>query len=399
MLAASRLLSLASLPFLLTLTVGCQSAGMMREPVRAIWVTRGDYRTADDVKRVIKNCDEGGFNTILFQVRGNATAFYDSPYEPWAEQFDFKDPGYDPLKLAVAEAHARGVDLHAWVNVMPAWRGEDPPSDPSQLYNAKPEWFWYDQNGNRQKLSWFYVSLNPCRPEVREYLVKVFSDIAKRYDVDGLHLDYIRFPNEPPATPQGSDLDYPRDARTLALFKADTGETPDSDPNGWTAWRREQVTKLVREIRAGLNKTRPGVALTSAAASAADRARVRYFQDAQEWLREGLLDAVMIMNYTGDPEQFAARNEPWTKVETEAKIVPGLSFGRMGDKSDEEVNATVQQEIETAIQQTGNVCVFAYSSLYERNVKDDVAEDATDPDRRAKRREDLLPITRWFKAK
>jgi uncharacterized lipoprotein YddW (UPF0748 family) len=380
----------------LLLTLGCQSAQPLRDPVRAIWVTRGDYKTAEDVSRVIQNCEQAGFNTILFQVRGNGTAFYDSPYEPWAEQFDFKDPGYDPLALAVEEAHRRGVDLHAWVNVMPAWRGEDPPSDPDQLYNAMPDWFWYDQNGNRQKLSSFYVSLNPCRPEVREYLVEVFSDIAKRYDVDGLHLDYIRFPNEPPATPRKSGLDYPRDARTLALFKADTGQTPDSDPEAWTTWRREQVTQLVREIRQGLNQTRSSVALTAAASSVADRARTRYFQDAQGWLRENLVDAIMMMNYTDDPEQFAKRNEPWLAVETEGQIVPGLWFGRHKGKTDAEATEAVRAQIERAVAQSGNVCVFAYSSLFERRAQDDIAPDSAEPSQRQVRREMLLPITRWF---
>ena len=153
----------------------------------------------------------------------NGTAWYDSRFEPWADELGGSDPGYDPLKLACEEAHRCGLELHAWVNVMPAWRGKTPPKNPDQLYNAHPEWFWYDQHGNRQALCSFYVSLNPCLPEVRKYLVDVFYDLVSRYDVDGLHMDYIRFPNEPPATPKGSGLDYPYDAGTLALYRQDTG--------------------------------------------------------------------------------------------------------------------------------------------------------------------------------
>lgn len=392
MIAVLRGKILLGLAATLLLSVGCQSTALLKEPMRAIWVTRGDYKTAEDVQTVIQNCDEAGFNTILFQVRGNGTAFYESPYEPWAEQFDYQHPGYDPLALAVSEAKARGVDLHAWVNVMPAWRGEDPPSDPDQIYNAKPRWFWYDQNGRRQRLSTFYVSLNPCWPEVRGYLVDVFTDIAARYDVDGIHLDYIRFPNEVPATPKGRDLDYPRDARSLSLFKADTGQTPASDPNAWDAWRREQVTQLVRDIRNGLNEVRPGVALTAAAASVAERARQRYFQDAQQWLRENLLDAVMLMNYTSDPELFAERNEPWLAIETEAKIVPGLSLGR---QKDAEGMAAAEARISSAMTQAGNVCVFAYSSLFDRREADEMGDDGSEVELRSQRRDSLLPISRW----
>jgi uncharacterized lipoprotein YddW (UPF0748 family) len=219
---------LAAVPMLLAGCIGPR----VTQPMRAIWVTRSDYRTPEDVGRIVNNCADAGFNTILFQVRGNATVFYRSDIEPWAEQFEFQDPGFDPLALAIEEARQRGVELHAWVNVMPAWRGTTPPAEASQIYNTRPEWFWYDQNGNRQQLSSFYVSLNPCLPEVREYLVDVYRELVSRYDVDGLHLDYIRFPNEPPATPRGSDVDYPYDERTLALFKAETGKTP-TRSRGW----------------------------------------------------------------------------------------------------------------------------------------------------------------------
>ena len=200
-------------------SVGCVGP-QITQPMRAIWVTRFDYKTESDVARIVDNCANAGFNAILFQVRGNGTAFYDSKLEPWADELGGKDPGFDPLALAVERAHSHDVELHAYVNVMPAWRGTEPPEDPEQLYNAHPEWFWYDQHGDRQALSSFYVSLNPCLPEVREYIVAVFEDLAARYDIDGLHLDYIRFPNEPPATPKGSGIDYPHDAKTLALYEA-----------------------------------------------------------------------------------------------------------------------------------------------------------------------------------
>src|SRR5262245_57705752 len=157
---------------------GCAGGRLKPQPlpdkVNAIWVTRSDYKSADDVTAIMRNCADAGFNTVLFQVRGNGTAYYKSNYEPWDKALGGKDPGWDPLELAIREAHARGMTLHAWVNVMPAWRGKTPPENPEQLYNKHPEWFWYDQHGDRQALSTFYVSLNPCLPEVRTYIVDVF---------------------------------------------------------------------------------------------------------------------------------------------------------------------------------------------------------------------------------
>ena len=376
----------------LLLTIGCQPSERRVGPIHAIWVTRFDYTTADDVIRIVKNCADAGFNPVLFQVRGNGTAFYASAYEPWANELGGSDPGFDPLKLACKEAHRRGVELHAWVNVMPAWRGTEPPANREQLYNLRPEWFWYDQYGNRQALSSFYVSVNPCLPEVREYLVEVFRDLVSRYDVDGLHMDYIRFPDEPPATPRGTDIDYPHDARTLDLYRADTGLAPADDPEQWSRWRTEQVTRLVADVHRMVRETRPKITLSSAVGSVPERA-LRHFQDSRRWIDEGLLDAVILMNYTASPETFEKRLEPWLMEEPSVPIVPGLWFGRPKEFDSEKARAeTVAREIEIALERTGNFCVFAYSSLFDS--RDDQLTTQDEPQRRARavRREVLLPF-------
>jgi len=267
----------AALALALTMSTGCQQSKMVTGGVRAIWVTRGDYRSPDDVAKIMEDCSKGGFNVVVFQVRGNGTAFYPSKIEPWAEQFDFKSPGFDPLSLAIQEAHKRKMELHAWVNVVPAWRGTKPPACPDQLYNKHPDWFWYDQRGNRQPLTSFYVSLNPCLPEVRAYLVDVFHEIVANYPVDGLHMDYIRFPSEPPAIPAGSDIDYPRDAKTLALYKQAAGLEPDANKPAWNKWRTDQVTKLVADIRTMMRRARPSAAL-SASVGAEYNESLRFFR-------------------------------------------------------------------------------------------------------------------------
>lgn len=349
-------------------------------PIRAIWITRWDYRSAEDVKRVVASSADLGFNLLLFQVRGNGTAFYRSSLEPWADELTGMDPGYDPLAVACAEAHRRGVELHAWINVMPAWRGKAPPTNPQQLYLRRPEWCWYDQHGARQRLSDFYVSLNPCLPEVRSYLVGVCREIVDRYDVDGLHLDYIRFPNEPPATPAGSGLDYPRDPRTMTLFRTETGRRPDSSPAAWDAWRTECVTRLVRAIREMIDEEKASVMLSAAVGAAPDRA-LRHFQDGMGWAREGLIDAVFPMNYTDDPALFAARLQPWQAEPLRARLVPGIRVGKDDDAAARDMGdgeLALREQVKTALQRCDAFAVFAYASLF-----DDPAETA---DNRAGRR-------------
>ncbi len=386
----TKLLAAACLALLLATTIGCQTAPRVNEPVRAIWVTRFDYKTADDVTNIMDNCASAGFNAVLFQVRGNGTAFYESNFEPWADELGGQDPGFDPLELACTAAHEHGMDLHAYVNVMPAWRGKQPPTNPEQIYNKHPEWFWYDQNGDRQKLSSFYVSLNPCLPEVREYIVDVFEDIAARYEIDGLHLDYIRFPNEPPATPKGSGLDYPRDEATLALYLADTGLTPDRDHQAWNEWRTGQVTKLVADIQAMLRDVRPTAVLSASVGSVPKRA-LHHFQDGRGWVNQGLMDMIILMNYTDSTEDFAGRIEPWLTPESQVPIVPGLWFGKHPDRPIAEAVGVVRDQIEVARAKTGNFCVFSYSSMFDSSDDQLTDQGSEQRDLRATRRDVLMP--------
>ena len=397
--AWTSVLMLSSLALVLAVTAGCQQGRMTTGGVRAIWVTRGDYRTAEDVTQIMEDCRQGGFNTVVFQVRGNGTAFYPSKIEPWAEQFDFQSPGFDPLKVACQEAHQRGLELHAWVNVLPAWRGTEPPACPDQLYHKHPEWFWYDQHGVRQPLTWFYVSLNPCLPDVREYLVDVFREIVANYPVDGLHMDYIRFPSEPPAIPQGSDIDYPRDDQTLALYKKETGLAPDDDRAAWNRWRTDQVTKLVADIRSMMRWTKPAAALTASVGAEYEES-LRYFRDDRQWVKDGLIDAAFLMNYQPDVAGFDSRMTEWMPLKDTVTVVPGLWFApRLETAEGIEV---ARQQIQSAEAKTGNYCVFSYAALFEvRDNRDRIGEEdepqrrqAEARQRRAARREALLPVTK-----
>ena len=113
-LSISSLLVAAGLTFACTNASSSLSSGLFgrRSPERAIWVSRFDYKTRDDVITIVGRCKAAGFNTILFQVRGNATVAYPSSLEPWSEQLGGADPGFDPLETAIERAHAEGCLLY-----------------------------------------------------------------------------------------------------------------------------------------------------------------------------------------------------------------------------------------------------------------------------------------------
>ncbi len=300
----------------------------------------------------MENCRSGGFNTVLFQVRGNGTAFYRSRLEPWADELGGRDPGFDPLAVACREGHRRGLAVHAWANVMPAWRGDKPPKNRKQLYWTRPNWFVRDAGGKRQPLGW-YNSLNPAYPEVRQYLVAVMREIIENYPIDGLHLDYIRFPNDEDET------DYPRDARTLAAFHRATGRTPDGAPGTWNAWRAAQVTQLLRDIRGMALAVRPGAALSAAVGADPGPALRKHFQDSRRWIAEGLLDAVFPMNYAQDGRDFGRRVAVWSAMKTSIPVVMGVMF-------DGREPASVIAQIGRARAAQPHFAAFAYNALFER---------------------------------
>ncbi|MBK6942464.1 MAG: family 10 glycosylhydrolase [Planctomycetes bacterium] len=365
---------LASLAFA-SLT-GCSTSSMFDEPVRAIWVTRFDTKTAADVQGAIRDCSDAGFNHVLFQARGHGVAHYRSAIEPWADELGGADPGYDPLDVACREAHELGLKLHAWINVMPSWRGTTPPKDERQLYAAHPDWHWFDASGARQpQRPSFYVSLNPCLPEVRAYLVEVCRELVVNYPIDGLHLDYVRFVDDLDPDPDA----YPRDAATLALFRAATGKAPDDDLAAWRAWKAEQVTTLVGDIRAMIDDEGRDVVLTAAVGSSPEGPQDKHQRDSRRWVEEGLVDAVFPMNYTADITQFRTRASAWGRATRDMNVafVQGIQI------DPQRALDVVETQLALSRRETPHYCLFAYAHLFPSAAN---ASGATDLQRERTRR-------------
>ena len=306
-------------------------AGMTPKEVRALWVTRGEYRSEDDVKRIVADAASLHFNVILFQVRGNGTVFYKSQIEPWAYELTSndpattgKDPGWDPLAVAVEAAKSHGVELHAWVNVFPAWRSQRfPPKDSKQLWWTHPEWFMHDAAGEKMlprdrrvnpKVADWYAFINPAVPEVQTYLADVCEEIVKNYAVDGLHYDYIRYPREIMEVKQEFRArakklgNWSYDAVSMKRFAAETGVArPDDDPDKWFEWRAKQVTATVKTIADRVRPLRADAKkLIISAAVGADPqdSKLGKGQDYYTWLDSGVVDGVFLMGYTDDLEKF-----------------------------------------------------------------------------------------------
>lgn len=286
-----------------------------REPIRALWVTRFDYDAREDVEQIVRNVAEAGFTDLFFQIRGNATAFYRSALEPWAYELSGgelarlgHDPGWDPLQAAIDEADEYGLRLHAYMNVLPGWKGlEDPPESAGQLWSTHRDWFMVDSLGERMRptLGW-YAFINPVLPEVREHLRGIVNELC-RYDVAGVHLDYIRYPHD------YADValqHYPEATKAELHAHADFSYDPVSQAElferyGWGAtkqqignFRRESVTRVVRDISYVMQRDKPDACVLSASVMGDPvHGRNMAYQDSGHWVRGGLVDWAVQMNY------------------------------------------------------------------------------------------------------
>ena len=373
----------------LVLSLGATLSTKAAEPdaqARAIWVTRWDYKNPADVRRIIANCAAMRFNVVLFQVRGNGTVFYPSKIEPWAWELTSEGPGttgkspkWDPLKLAIKEAHKHGLELHAYANVFPAWRSQKyAPCNSGQLWWEHPDWFMCDAAGERMiprdaqldenvNADW-YSFLSPGVPEVQDYLADLFGELVENYDLDGLHYDYIRYPREIREVAEGYQDrakklgNWSYDPVSLARFSKETGiAAPDLDPDAWIKWRADQITEVTRKISERVRPIKPNLIISAAVMADPVDAYKTKKQDYVTWLKEGYLDAAITMNYTSNNKTFTKRCKALIDRRPERGwIVPGMSLGNDAETIRAQVAITEQLGAD-------GFSGFAYSHLFDRD--------------------------------
>ncbi|MFQ5435677.1 MAG: glycoside hydrolase family 10 protein, partial [Anaerolineae bacterium] len=180
------------------------------------------------------------FNAVFFQVRGQAETLYPSPLEPWSKLVGARDPGFDPVALAIREARKHGLKFYAYINLLPLWNEESPPSAPDHLYfkhgpkvALQNSWLCFGEDGKPMRRNEYFY-MNPALPAVKTYLKKVIHHFVSKYDIDGLHFDRIRYPGP----------NYLHDPFTLKYFRADSLRSPITKDE----WARRQLTDLVEDV-------------------------------------------------------------------------------------------------------------------------------------------------------
>jgi len=279
-------------------TVQPLAAGDSLTETRALWMSRFEYASEQDVRAAMQRAAEAGFNVVYFQVRGRADAFYRSSYEPWAANLTGtlgKDPGWDPLGVAVEEGKRRGLSVHAWINAFTGWAGTTPPpvSVPLHAFLEHPDWAMVGANGTVMPYTSDSRWLTPGHPGVRTRLARVAADIVRKYDVAGIHLDFIRYPS----------TDYSYDAPSLAAWDSAKVKEPGL---GFDEMRRRLVTRAVAETRDSIRAVSSRAKLSAAVWgiyqnhrgwSGVSTGYGSVLQDARAWDQQGIIDVLAPMVY------------------------------------------------------------------------------------------------------
>lgn len=322
--------------------------------VRGLWVSRFDWTTyglpADPARidEIVNNAAYAGFNVIFFQVRGTADAYYVPGLEPWAQRVSggalgqAPSPYWDPLAYFIDRAHARGIKLHAYLNVYPVWDKSD-----SAPPHTTPEHFYHllaaahgTTSGKLNGLQWDtsdnvhfsgYVRSSPASIYADDHLMAVATDIMNRYNIDGLHLDNIRYGGYNTSCDPVSESRY--------------GTNCFSDPAGYAGWQRVQVDGTVEKYYDLMVASKPNLWLTAAVwpiyidywGWGGQEGYYDYYQDSKAWLQGSYVDAIMPMIY---PSSYnCPDNSFWTLSRWQALVqdfqasrngryvIPGIGTG------------------------------------------------------------------------
>ncbi|HSC26242.1 MAG TPA: family 10 glycosylhydrolase [Vicinamibacterales bacterium] len=305
--------------------------------VRALWVLRTSLSTPQSIATLVSTAREHGFNTLLVQVRGRGDRYYAGGLEPRAAELHRQPAGFDPLAEVLAAARGADLRVHAWVNVNLVSSAVDLPLSREHIVHRHPEWLMVPRDIAQElarvdQRSPAYVGrlarwtraqsgeveglyASPLSPGAADHAEAIVRDLARRYRVDGVHLDYARYPNARFDYSRGAIREFRAAARPkLGVSRRrqldererlDFLAYPDGLAEEWKAFRLARMTALMSRLRAAVKAVRPQATVTVAAAPDLREAYDQRLQDWRTWLENGLVDAVCPMAYTPEPAQFA----------------------------------------------------------------------------------------------
>ena len=335
-------------------TVGLKETPKGPEELRATWVVSHTLRDEPAVEAIVAESEDRiGTNAMFVQARSRGDAYYQGGLEPLPKLL--RGRSFDPLKEAISEGGS-SVAVHAWINCCLVADASDLPRDPQHIVVAHPEWLAVPEALARELWSLpardpSYVEklarhvterrteveglfCDPAVPEYRAHVVRIVEDLCRRYDLAGVHFDYIRYAG-PKWGYSRAALDQFRvevDRELSAVERQDMASRVAKDPLVYTRrfarrfeqFRRDAVSRLVSEMARAARTTKPGIFVSAAVFPDLSAARDQKLQEWRTWLDRGDLDAACPMIYTTHPDQFAKLCRDAVNVRGRGKIWAGI---------------------------------------------------------------------------
>jgi len=332
---------------------------------RGIWVpaTFVSGLSPESYEKIFDNLMEYNFNNIMFYTVNIGMSNYPSSYVPWNDNLTGTiggEPEWNPLETAVKMAHYRNLLVHAKVNTYLAWLNNDPlPTSPLHPINTHPEWILVGRDGKMMVNKGEHLFFNPCHPLVQDWIYNYCLEIVTKYDVDGLHFDFIRFPN----------TSYSWDAVTLNRFWARFGKSPDELPNEWKQWRRDQITGLLIRIKTFVRRHRWNTIFGVDVWSNRTTGINYILQDMEKWLEQKILDFYAPMLYTTNLSSFQSNLQDHLNHSHGRFVFSGIAAHQMGNNS-----AYLEEQI-TASRDlaTSGTVIYKYVSLFPDHIPNNMA--------------------------
>lgn len=293
---------------------------------RAIWMDAAAIpKDGRGIADIVRSYSRAGINILMPEVFRNGYTIYPSSVAARLPAF----ASFDPLEALIHEAHKRGMEVHPWVWVFRAGHS----GDAGGILTAHPGWAAVGRNGEQISPGggrW----LCPSMPETRDFLRRLYTELATRYDIDGLHLDYVRFENESP-------VPYCYNDSCRSRFEEEYGIDPlDIDPFSpkrlsWNLWRERLANSFVQQVALDLRRVRPGIRISAAVASEPVTARTSYMQNWPNWAANKWVDFLCPMTYTRSEDRFRELVEGQiSKVGFRTLLLPGVGLHLQNDPTD-----------------------------------------------------------------
>lgn len=356
---------------------------------RGIWVEAESSERPLEVETrlelVFSRCREWGITDVYLQVYRGGFAWYRSSHADLKHIQEQLKRGFDPLEYALGSVREKSIRVHAWVNVFNLGVSHSPQT----LAKFRDDCFQVDSRGRsifdcREAQGVFQLDtpgvwLDPSSPHVYNYVLANCGELLERYHaLDGLHLDFIRYPYFVPIRPYsgiraGYDFGYSPQAR--ARYAADTGRADsfiehgdgeislrsEADSLAWDEWRRKQVARYLRPLK---EKLRSSQKLSIAAIAWPERAYLNAFQDWPAWAEEGAVDEVLLMSYTADRKFFSRLvRQACLFAGPATKVLAGVGVYKLGSAGER----AILENLARAAGSSG-VCAFSYSSMMHLNM-------------------------------